>query len=139
MRGHGQKFTRQQEAAITALLQTTTLTEAARQAGIHIGTLKRWLEDPVFQRHYRAARREVLHGAQVLLLRAGSTAVRTLVNVMNDGDEPATARVSAARCVLDFVFQRLAQDDLEARVAELEAQLRDQLGRTNGRPYTTHS
>jgi hypothetical protein len=138
MRGHGQKFTRKQEQAIVALLECTTLDMAARRVGIHLTTLKRWLEEPGFQRHYRAARQDVLHGAKTVLLRAGSTAVFTLVNVMQNPEEPATARVSAARCVLDMLLKTFAQDALEARVSELE-QLKKPEGRTNGQPFTSYS
>jgi hypothetical protein len=138
MRGHGQKFTRKQEQAIIALLACESLEMAARQVGIHLSTLKRWMEEPLFDRRYRAARRDVLHGAQVLLLQAGSTAVRTLTTVMDNAEEPATARVSAARCVLEMLLKTFAQETLEARVSELE-QLKKPAGRTNGQPFTTYS
>jgi hypothetical protein len=137
MRGHGQKFSRKQEQAIVALLECTTLEMAARRVGIHLSTLKRWLEEPGFQRHYRAARRDVLHGAQTELLRTGGTAVLTLVRVMQNPEEPATARVSAARCVLDMLLKTFAQGALEARVSALE-EMSMPPGRTHGQPFTAY-
>jgi hypothetical protein len=61
--GHGQKLTRKQEQAISALLCAGTLQQAAAKAGISYSTLKRWLGDSSFSRAYRNARRELVDGA----------------------------------------------------------------------------
>ena len=57
MTGHGQKFGRKKEEAISALLSQRNMEEAARVAGIGTKTLLRWLKIPEFQAAYRQARR----------------------------------------------------------------------------------
>jgi DNA-binding transcriptional MerR regulator len=120
------KYERKHEEAIGALLVTTTLGAAAKKAGIGERTLRRWLTQPHFQAEYRRARREVVQGAIHVLLQSAGTATRTLVSIMDDPEQPATARVSAARCILQMVMHALKDDDLEARFAEIEQRLAEQ-------------
>ena len=116
-----EKFERKHEEAIAALLHTTTIAAAARNAGVGERTLRRWLAQPHFQAEYRRARRELIQGAIHILLHATGTATRTLVAIMDDTAQPATARVSAARCVLQLVMQALSKDELEAELTALES------------------
>jgi lambda repressor-like predicted transcriptional regulator len=117
------KFDRKHEAAIAALLHTTTVRAAAQQAGVSERTLSRWLERADFQAAYRRAKRELIAGAVHILLHATSSATQVLVSIMNDATQPATARVSAARTVLTMVLHALHDEDLDGRFAEIEAQL----------------
>ena len=56
MIGHGVKFGRKKEAAITALLTQRTTDDAARAVGIGSATLRRWLKEAEFAAAYREAR-----------------------------------------------------------------------------------
>ena len=47
MKGHGEKFTRQKEAAIIGLLTQPTLDDAAKFANVSSVTLWRWLKDQI--------------------------------------------------------------------------------------------
>jgi transposase-like protein len=120
------KFERHHEAAIAALLRTTTLQAAAREAGVNERTLRRWWELPAFQAKYRAAKRELISGAMHTLLHATGTATHTLITIMQDAQQPATARVSAARTVLQLVMQALSNDDINARFMAIEQRLDEQ-------------
>ena len=60
MVGHGEKLSRKQEQAIVALLQQSTIAEAARVAGIGETTLWRWLQNDDFKVEYRSAKREAV-------------------------------------------------------------------------------
>ena len=121
MKGHGEKLSRKQEALISALLLEPTLAEAAQAAGIGEVTAWRWLQDAAFQAAYREARREVVRHAITQVQRATGEAVETLRNVMQDADAPASARVSAAKAVLETAVKAVELEDLEARIAALEA------------------
>src|SRR5262245_58621371 len=113
---------RKAEQAISALLSASSVEEAAQQAGIGGRTLHRWLrEDEKFQQAYRVARREVVKQAQAQLQRATGQAVATLLAVMDDPLAMPSAKVSAAKTVLDFALRAVEIDDLEARVVALEA------------------
>lgn len=122
MNGHGEKLSRKREALISALLTASTLTEAAKLAGIGEATARRWLKDDAFQAAYRDARRAVVQQAITHVQRVCSEAVVTLQAVMGDGEAPASARVSAAKAVLETAVKAVALEDLEARIVELEQQ-----------------
>jgi hypothetical protein len=121
MSGHGQKLTRKQEAAISALLTQGTLAESAALAGIGEATLRRWLQRDDFQAAYRRARREAVSQAVAHLQRVSGEAVDTLRAIMNDDQKPASARVTAARVILDMSIKAVELEDLEVRIAALEA------------------
>lgn len=122
MKGHGEKLSRKQEALISALLLAPTLADAAHTAGIGEVTAWRWLKDPAFQTAYREARRAVVQQAITQVQRATGDAVETLRSVMQDTTAPASARVAAAKAVLETAFKAVEVEDLEARVVALEAQ-----------------
>jgi hypothetical protein len=121
MSGHGQKLSRKKESAISALLTQGTLAEAAQVAGIGEATLRRWLQRDDFQAAYRRARREAVSHAVAYLQRVSGEAVDTLRSVMNDDQMPSSARVTAARVILDMSIKAVELEDLEVRIAALEA------------------
>ncbi len=73
------------------------------------------------ERVLRQARLEAFLCSMARLQHAASTAVATLVSIMNDPHAPAGSRVRAAECVLSSMQKGLELEDLEAQVAELEA------------------
>ena len=123
MPGHGEKLNRKHEQAIVALLTCGSILEAATQCRVDESTLRRWLKEERFQRAYREARRQVVQHAMVHLQQATGQAVQTLQEVMQAPDAPASARVSAAKTVLEVAVKGLEVEDLDARVAALEAVL----------------
>src|SRR5712691_8658616 len=114
MKGHGEKLARKQEALISALLLAPTLAVAAHTAGIGEVTAWRWLKEPTFQAAYREARRAVVQHAIAQVQRATATAVSTLESVMQDPEAPASARVSAAKAILETAVKAVEVEDLEA-------------------------
>jgi hypothetical protein len=121
MKGHGEKQSRKQDAAIIALLAYPTIPEAAKACGVGETTLWRWLQDPDFQVAYRQARRQVVEKAIVELQRACSDAVKTLTRNLNCG-QPAV-EVSAAKVILDQATKGVELSDLVERVEQLESLL----------------
>jgi hypothetical protein len=120
MTGHGEKVSRKQEQAIMALIACPSITEAATQSGLAEVTLRRWLKQEDFQTAYRAARRTVVQHAIVQVQRATGEAVETLRAVMHDSESPASARVSAAKTILDTAIKAVELEDLEQRITALE-------------------
>jgi uncharacterized protein (DUF885 family) len=121
MSGHGQKLSRKEETAISALLTQGTLAEAAQVAGIGEATLRRWLQLDDFKTAYRRARREAVSQAVAHLQRVSGEAVETLRAIMNDDQKPSSARVTAARVILELSIKAVELEDLEVRIAALEA------------------
>jgi hypothetical protein len=119
----GPQQEKKSEQAIAALLTTDTICAAAEQIGVSARTLLRWLQEEDFQRTYRDARRQVVHHAIVRVQRCTREAVNALADVMTNPEASASARVSAARSVLQFAMQAVQIEDLEARLATLEREL----------------
>ena len=123
MKGHGEKLSRNQERAIAALLIHPTMLAAAAAAGVGEVTLWRWLQIPEFKEQYRLARREAVSQAVGHLQGACSVAVLALTDISQDVNCPASARVSAARTVLELALKGVELEDLAVRVEELELQV----------------
>jgi hypothetical protein len=119
--GHGAKFGRKKEEAIVALLTQRNIEEAARSINVAPKTLLRWLQVPEFQAAYLEARRDVYSQSMARLQQASSAAVSTLVKIMVDPAVPASTRVRAADSILDHGKQAIEIEDVEVRVAALEA------------------
>ncbi len=120
MTGESAKFTRKKEQAIANLIRYPTIAEAAKATGIAEVTLFRWLQDHAFAESYRQARREVVSQAIAQLQHGTGEAVEALRSVMNGADTPPSARVSAARSVLDMALRAVEIEDLEERIGRLE-------------------
>jgi hypothetical protein len=121
MAGHGSKFGRKKEEAIAALLTQRNIEEAAKVAGIGTNTLLRWLKVPEFQTAYREARRDAFRQAIARLQQGTSAAATTLLKTMIDGATPASVKVRAAEAIFSHAAKAIEIEDIEARVAALEA------------------
>jgi hypothetical protein len=118
------KLTRKQEQLIAALLSTASLDDAARQLGISRVTAWRWMKQEPFQQAYRAAKKEVVDHAIVLLQHCANLAVSTLIQVMRDKESTSSSKVAAARCVLELSISGIALGDLAAEIAEFQQLLK---------------
>jgi hypothetical protein len=120
MKGHGQKFTRRKEAAIIGLLTQPTVDEAAKFAHVSATTLWRWQQDPGFQAEYLRARRQAMGRAMAQFQQASFTAVKTLREILEDPKASASARVMAARTVLEMALRATEVDDFGSQLSALE-------------------
>jgi hypothetical protein len=121
MAARGSILGRKQEDAIAALLTQRNVEEAAGAAGIGTRTLLRWLKLPGFDAAYRAARRAAFGQSIARLQQASGAAVATLLKIMVDPNAPASTRLRAADSVLDHGAKGIEIEDVEMRVAALEA------------------
>jgi hypothetical protein len=113
-------LTSRQEKAITALLATDTLGQAAQQVGVTERTLRNWLATPEFAAAYRAARQRVVEQAIGILQSASIQAVATLIKNLNCG-RPAS-EIAAANSLLERSTAAIEQFDILSRLEALEAQ-----------------
>ncbi len=120
MQTAGGKLTPKQELGIVALLATGETKAAAAEIGVNEVTLWRWLQLPEFQSRYRASRRQVVETAIAQLQKFATTSVRVLVQVAVDKDAPASARVAAARVILEQGIKAVEMIDLQERIERLE-------------------
>ncbi len=112
-----------QQKALVALLNHNTVGEAATACRLSEATLFRFLRDDTFKARYRAARAEVVEHAISQLQRDCATASKTLREVCEDGSAPASARVSAAKAILDGAVKAVELQDMAARLEALERRL----------------
>ncbi len=109
-----------QDKAITALLSCKTIADAAQQAGVSERSLYNWLSDETFQAAYRAARWQAAGQAIARLQQISIEAANALQDVFNNIEAPASARVSAARAVIELSLRSVELENLEARISALE-------------------
>ena len=122
------KYNAKIEKALLAVLTHPTLTGAAKAIGISETTLYRMMQEPDFVDAYAQARRDAMQQAVGSLQQAAGKATETLLAVMQAEDSPATARISAARSVLEYAFKGSELLDMETRIQALEAAQEAQTG-----------
>ena len=120
-KGHGEKRTRKQAAAIAALLTASTLKEAAETVGIGDQTLWRWMKNPEFAAEYRDAKRQTVSQAITRIQQSCGEAVDVLREIMGDVQAPAANRVQAAKTMLEMALRATEIEELENRIEQLEA------------------
>jgi hypothetical protein len=114
-------LTPKQEKAIGALLSHQTIDEAAQAASINRATVFRWLQQKEFHAAYMQARRESVKHAIARLQNRTSEAVEVLAEIMSDITNAPSARVSAAKTIIDYSIKAVEVEDLAERLAELES------------------
>src|SRR5579871_3419905 len=96
--------------------------EAARVAGIHLTTLKRWLRLPEFQEEYLQARREVVSQANARIQsNCGAMASLALMLAANK-DTPIAVKARLCLGLLDRANNSVELEDVLMRIARLENQ-----------------
>ena len=113
-------LTPRKEKALQALLVCRTRREAAQMAGISETTLRTYLQEPEFQSRYRQAFGDLVESAARQAQQAINPALSTLREIMEDGDEQAQARITAARSVLEYAVKLTEQVDVLEQLRELE-------------------
>ncbi len=116
------KLSAKQHGAIAALLTSATIQGAAKEAGISERQIHRWLaEDQEFDATYRRARWRATQQAIARLQQVSSAAVTVLISIAADKHQPTSSRVAAASKLLDLALRSVEIEELEARLANLEA------------------
>ncbi len=117
------------EKVLTALLHHGAVRSAAKEAGVSEATVFRYLQDAEFQRRYRAARARLVDAAVALMQRLCANAVSTLAAVMHDTTAPASARVSAAKTILEQSIGGVELTELRQEVEDIKGMLAEREGK----------
>ena len=104
------------------LLTSPSVKAAALTAGVGETTMHRWLALPAFQEALRRAGGDALRQAMGRLQARAGKAIDTLEAVCDSQDEGGSAKVAAARAILDFSFKALQVNELESLLAEWQAE-----------------
>jgi hypothetical protein len=116
--GGSDKEPRVGDRLIAALLVAPSQAEAAKQVGISLATVQRWLRRPKFLARYRAARRKVVEGAIAMMQGGTEKAAQALIDSL-DADRTADV-IKAADLILNHAIKGADTVDLIERVEQLE-------------------
>jgi hypothetical protein len=108
------------EKALTALLESVTISDAAIKCGLNEKTLRRYLADAEFQKEFRAARRVVFEQNIIRLQSLHAGAVDTLERNLNC--EIPSTEVRAAQIIVEATRRDFETLDVLHRLEALEAQ-----------------
>jgi hypothetical protein len=111
--------TANKEKVLNALLESSSISEAAKKCGLNEKTLRRYLADTEFQTEFRAARRGVFEQNIFKLQSLHNQAVDTLERNLNC-ENPST-EVRAAQIVIESTRKDFETLDVLHRLEVLEA------------------
>jgi hypothetical protein len=100
-----------------------SLADAANAVGISPRSARRWRKKPEIAEAVRARLAESISMARAILSAGASKAALGLVDMSSGDAEPNSARVSAARGVLESAMRFAELEDVAERLTKLEAQL----------------
>lgn len=113
-------MTTRQKKALAALISEPTKGAAAQKAGISEDTLRRYLADPEFQKAYQAAFSGLVTQATKQAQQSLSPAIDVLREILLDKEQPASARISACRSMLEYGLRLTEITDIMRTLEELE-------------------
>ena len=119
---NGSRVSAKQHRAITALLTSKSVTEAAAATGQGERTIYRWLSEPDFRQALSAAEGDLIDVATRRLLQLQGGALDTLEALLaEDADVSAGLRLRGAQITLDHLLKLREMRDIEQRLQALEA------------------
>lgn len=119
------KLTKNKEKFLIALMESNSISEACKKAGISTVTGHSYLNDTDFKMIYNQTRRDTFQMATNKLQQSAVQAVDVLNSVMLDEETPASSRVQSARAVLENAYKAYEQDDIKQRLEQLEELLNE--------------
>jgi hypothetical protein len=118
-RGHGDRRPRRLDQFLAALLEHPSMESAARATGITRKTAQRWLADPIVSARFRHIRRQAVELAMARIEHAVSAAVTCLAEIQEHG-ESESARIAAARTIIETAMRSIELGDIQQRLDALE-------------------
>ena len=115
---HGKPLTARQSKALSALLICPSLAAAATACNIPQRTIYRYLRLAHFAEAYQHARHQQLGQAVAALQTAAGQAVAVLIEIATNADAKSTARVQAARALIEGALRASGFDALRAGLGE---------------------
>jgi AcrR family transcriptional regulator len=118
-------LTPKQHQAISAMLVSKTMLEAAEMANVSPKTLYRWLEDSTFKLALLDAEGEIIDAVTRRLISLSDTAIDTVETILKDEKATANLKLRAAQTVLDYLLKLRELRNLEDRLTAIESLVYD--------------
>jgi len=116
--------TAKQDVAIAALVAGAQLRDAAKQAQVHVSTLRDWRTQPDFTARLEAAQRAALDALLPQLAARLCNTVPAMLAVLEqvalDTKAPKSCRVAAANSVLAAMWKAFDMTSIDERLSALE-------------------
>jgi hypothetical protein len=111
--------TANKEKVLSVLLESATITDAAKKCGLNEKTLRRYLGDAEFQKEFRSARRSVFEQNIIRLQSLHAGAIDTLERNLNC--ENPSVETRCAQIVIESTRKDFETLDVLSRLEALEA------------------
>lgn len=106
------------EKVLIALLETSSIREAAEKSGLGEATIYRYLNDKDFLKEYRAARRQIVETSISRMQKASGEAVETLIKNLHCENPSVENR--AAQLIIENSVKAVETLDILERLEILE-------------------
>jgi AcrR family transcriptional regulator len=113
------------EKVLIALVETSSIREAAKKSGIGEATIYRYLQDKEFLAEYRNARRQTVETAIAQMQNAASEAVERLKELQHCENPAVAAR--CAQIIFENALRGLETTDILERLEILENEYSKQI------------
>ncbi len=117
-----------QEKVLIALIETSSIREAAKASGIGEATIYRYLQDKEFLAEYRNARRQTVETAIASMQNAASEAVERLKELQYCENPAVAAR--CAQIIFENSIRGLETTDILERLEKIEDEHQKQIEET---------
>ena len=113
-------LTTKQKKVLAALLKYPTHKQAAVAAGISERRLREYLQNEDFKQEYRHCLDMILNESMSAAKQALIPALSTLLDICKDEKRTDTARIAAARAIIDACLRLNDAADIAERLGNLE-------------------
>lgn len=117
----GERFSRDQERAISALLVCPTVIAAAERCGVSAASLRRWMKDPEFSAAYEEARRRVLDASVNFLQEGMAAALKAMIR--DTESKSFSERLQASQLIVETAIKGTEIAGILPRLRAVEAKL----------------
>jgi len=114
---------RNDDTILQALLSQRTVREAAEAANVSERTIYTRLADPAFRGAYNREQDDILRGVSNHLKEHLRQSIACIVDIMEDADNKASERLTAARMILEYSAKFAEIQNITERLTELELKI----------------
>lgn len=117
------KLSVKQELAINELLKGNNIVDSAKNIGISIATLNRWLTDDTFKTVLTERKKQIVDNCIDSINLMGSKAIKVLNDILDNQNATDNVKLNASKSVLDLILKFNEQNNIIDKLKEIECML----------------